>query len=133
MRTGSRVIEPLPYVHSEASSFQEIQHRSAEAFADPFGRFSMTINVNEVILGKALKLRPQDLQPVRLWIQSNRTVGRRSKSVPECRLEQVRGEHLTNALQGVDRFLKRFGREAVHEIGMHENPGRPKSRGHTHG
>ena len=83
------VIEPLADVHRQSPPFEEIEHRTAEAFAEPIGRAATAVPMREIVFGKALKCRSEDTDAVTGRHESHRTVSCGGEAMPKGGLDQI--------------------------------------------
>jgi hypothetical protein len=83
------MVEPLPDVEREAASFQIIQQRPSQPFAEPLGRFTLSVLVQQVILRKAMKLGSENAQSMANRVEPDWTMCSDGEPVPEGRLNQV--------------------------------------------
>ena len=130
---GGGMVEPLPDIEGQSTPFEVIEHRPSEPFAEPFRRLALSVLMQQVVLRKALKLRPEDAQTMGSRLEANRTVGRGGEAMPEGRLNEVCCDQLPHPLQRVHRFLDRLRGAAVHEVSKDENACVFEGRRHKRG
>jgi hypothetical protein len=124
------VVEPSSDIEGQAPPFEVVQHRTAQAFAEPFGSLAGAIFVEQIVFGESLKCGTQDPHPVCSRCEPNRTVGRRREPVPEGGLNEVCGEQLANSFERIHRFLNRFRGTSIHQVGVDQNAGFSEGRCH---
>jgi len=83
------MIEPLADVKGEYLSFQVIEYRPPEAFAEPLRGFGPTILMHQIILRETMKLRAYNADTIRGGIEANGAMGRSGEPMPIGRLNQT--------------------------------------------
>ena len=61
--------------------------------------------------------------PLFLRVDSAGAVYGHGIAVPESRTDQFGAEELAHHFERIDTLLQRLGRESVHQVGMHHDPG----------
>ena len=84
-----RMVEPLPDVEGEAASFQIIQQRPPQPFAEPLRRLPLSVLVQKVILRETLRLGSENTQSMVSRVEPDRAMRGDGESMPERGLNQV--------------------------------------------
>ena len=103
-----------------------LQARAQQVVVDPGGVVKTHVVHREGRVGQRLERDPEGL-----GVQPHRRVHRAGEAVEEAAVDAALGEQLAHQLQRVHRVLHRLGREAVHQVGVHQHPGVGEALGHA--
>src|SRR5438105_10097308 len=133
LRLLDRAIEPAAHIGREFLAFKVMTQSLSEPRAQPVRRFPARILMRKIVVGKPAKHRSRDPDAVICRTKTDRAMSRRSKLVPERRLDQAMRKKLPDALVALNSLGDRFAGKPVHQIRMNKNAGAPECRAHTGG
>src|ERR1700722_12058878 len=116
------LLEPFVYVEIKSAAKHVVVQCLLERRTKHIVVDAGKVREIDVVVGECRLERRRQRHAVLFWMLADRRMYGASETVEESRMYAPGREQLANVFQGVDGVLRGLGWEAVHQIGVYEDP-----------